>query len=110
VTAETERTEGKFASREDVAEELSSSLDDANPGQVDGLGADGTTSYEVTDWTVDEYDEEAEARLRADLRKALDLLDLARCSSADPGILRSWVAQRTALLRRHPARKVRESA
>ena len=109
VTVDAERIEGKFAGRDEVGEELSSAIEGADPGSIDGIGADGTSSYEVSDWTVEEVDEDELPRLRRDLRTALDLLDLARCSSADPGILRSWVGKRTGLLRRHTPRKAAAS-
>lgn len=54
VEVELERLEGKFAGRDEMAEELQQALDDANPSQVDGIGADGLSSYEVVDWTVEE--------------------------------------------------------
>lgn len=100
VTADVERIEGKFAGRDEVGEELSSTLENTDPGQVDGLGPDGTSSYEVQSWDVSEYDEAELDRLRKLSRDALDLLDLARCGSADPGIVRSWAAKRQGILRR----------
>jgi hypothetical protein len=47
-----ERTEGKFAARDELAEQLVEALDYANPSSVDGVGADGTSTYEVVDWVV----------------------------------------------------------
>lgn len=54
VSVEVERVEGKFASRDEVAEELVSALTDADPSSIDGIGADGTSSYEVSSWDVEE--------------------------------------------------------
>lgn len=54
VTAEVERTEGKFASRDEIFGELESALNDANPSELWGLGVDGTSNYEVTMWEVEE--------------------------------------------------------
>lgn len=47
-----ERTEGKFAPRDEMEEQIQEAIDSANPGSVDGIGSDGTSSYEVTDWMV----------------------------------------------------------
>lgn len=54
VEATLDRTEGKFASRDEMLERLQDALDSANPGTVDGVGSDGTSTYEVTDWSVEE--------------------------------------------------------
>lgn len=45
-----ERTEGKFVSRDDMAQELLDSIESADPGSVDV----DESSYEVTDFTVNE--------------------------------------------------------
>jgi hypothetical protein len=71
VSVEAERVEGKFASRDEVAEELSSALENADPGSVDGIGADGTTSYEVTSWDVEEQPQAKRVR-RPKLSAAAD--------------------------------------
>jgi hypothetical protein len=62
VEVEVERTEGKFASRDEVAEQITDALDSANPGSVDGIGADGMSTYEVTDWSVEEQPQPKRAR------------------------------------------------
>jgi hypothetical protein len=54
VEVEVERVEGKFASRDEVAEQLQEALEGADPGSIDGIGADGTSGYEVQSWSVDE--------------------------------------------------------
>ena len=54
VEVEVERIEGKFASRDDIETELVALLDEANYGEVSGIGADGASVYEITDWTVTE--------------------------------------------------------
>lgn len=54
VTVTTERTEGKFAPRDEQAEALAEMLEGANEGSIDGIGADGESSYEITDWSVEE--------------------------------------------------------
>lgn len=43
-----ERESGKFVSRDEMADELETALQDADPGTVD---VDETT-YNVTDWSV----------------------------------------------------------
>lgn len=54
VSVEVERVEGKFAARDEVEEQLREAIEGADPGQVDGIGADGTSSYEVQSWDVQE--------------------------------------------------------
>lgn len=54
VFVEVERTEGKFASRDEIAEQILEALDGANPGSISGVGADGTTEYEIVDFEVTE--------------------------------------------------------
>lgn len=51
IDAEVERVQGKFASREDL-EAVQEWLENANEGQIDGVGADGDSEYEVTNWEV----------------------------------------------------------
>ncbi len=62
VEVECERLEGKFAGRDEISEQLQEALDNANIGIVDGIGADGTTSYEVVDWQVTEEEVEKPKR------------------------------------------------
>ena len=52
VEAEVERISGKFASKDEIEGEIQQALDEANPGSVSGVGADGDSEYEVNDWTV----------------------------------------------------------
>lgn len=52
VSVSTERLSGKFASKDDVAEQLQAWLEGANEGTVSGVGADGDSEYEVTEWDV----------------------------------------------------------
>lgn len=52
VTVELERSEGKFASRDEMAEQLESALIEADPGSLDGMGAEGTSCYDVVNWEV----------------------------------------------------------
>ena len=54
VTVEVERIEGKFAPKDEIADALRDEIESANPGSVDGVGADGDTSYEVTEFTVED--------------------------------------------------------
>jgi hypothetical protein len=54
VTVEVERTEGKFASRDELYENIETALMDANPSEVYGIGSDGTSNYEITMWEVEE--------------------------------------------------------
>jgi hypothetical protein len=52
VSVELERTEGKFAPKDEVTERLTEFLEQANEGSVDGVGADGESVYEIIDWDV----------------------------------------------------------
>lgn len=54
VTIELERESGKFASRDEMAEALVDAIDSSDPGSLDGLGADGESTYTITDWTSEE--------------------------------------------------------
>lgn len=54
VNVELQRTQGKFASRDDMIGALIEELEGMDPGSIYGLGADGDSEYEVTSWTVDE--------------------------------------------------------
>jgi hypothetical protein len=50
VEVELERTEGKFVSRDDMAQELLDAIESADPGSIDV----DESSYEVTDFSVNE--------------------------------------------------------
>lgn len=49
---ELERSEGKFASRDDMEEALTEEIESADPGYLYGLGVNGESSYEVVSWEV----------------------------------------------------------
>ncbi|QBZ73231.1 hypothetical protein SEA_THERESITA_42 [Microbacterium phage Theresita] len=49
-----ERTEGKFASRDEIADALRDEIESNQPYSVDGIGADGSSSYEVTEYEVED--------------------------------------------------------
>jgi hypothetical protein len=53
INVELERTEGKFASRDEMAEEILGWLENANEGEVSGIGADCASTYEITAWDVE---------------------------------------------------------
>jgi hypothetical protein len=52
VEVEVERVQGKFASRDEILEQLQEVVEGADPGSVDGVGADGDSEYEVVNWEV----------------------------------------------------------
>lgn len=52
ITVSVDRVSGKFASKDDVIDQITGWLENANEGQVSGVGADGDSEYEVTDWDV----------------------------------------------------------
>lgn len=47
-----ERVQGKFASREEIEEKIRETLEDVYV-DLDGIGADGDSEYEVVDIVVD---------------------------------------------------------
>jgi hypothetical protein len=51
VDVELNRTEGKFATREEMAEQIMEAIDDANPNDLVG---DNDGQYEVVSWEVTE--------------------------------------------------------
>jgi len=54
VSVELEREEGKFASREEMADAIREWLEGADEGAIYGIGADGDSTYNTTSWEVDE--------------------------------------------------------
>ncbi len=62
VTVELDRTEGKFASREEVVESLTEWLENANQASIYGIGADGESTYEVINWDVEEVERPKSSR------------------------------------------------
>lgn len=51
VTAVVERSEGKFASRDELADQIRESIESADPGSLYG---DNGSQYDVTEWTVED--------------------------------------------------------
>lgn len=51
VTVEVERTEGKFASRDEIAEKIVEAIEDADPGQID---TDDGAVYEIVSFEADQ--------------------------------------------------------
>lgn len=47
-----ERSEGKFASRDEMIEAIVEWLDQANQDSIQGIGPDSDSSYDVSDWSV----------------------------------------------------------
>ena len=54
VSVEVNRTTGKFATRDDIAERIRDELEGSNPGTLDGLGADAESEYEIEMWEVED--------------------------------------------------------
>jgi hypothetical protein len=53
VTVELERESGKFAPRDEMADFIIGELEGVDPGTIDGIGADGESSYTVNSWGVE---------------------------------------------------------
>ena len=49
VEVEADRTEGKFASRDDIGEQIRAEIEGADPGTVEG---ENGGQYEITSWEV----------------------------------------------------------
>ena len=59
IEVEVERTEGKFASRDEIAEAIQEALANTGEGEsLSGLGADGDSEYEITSSVVVEVADE----------------------------------------------------
>jgi hypothetical protein len=54
VSVEVERESGKFASRDEIGEEIRTAIADADPGQISGVGADGMSEYNVIEFEVND--------------------------------------------------------
>lgn len=54
VHVELVRESGKFASRDEMFDAIRDTLEGADPGSIDGIGADGESYYNVESWEVDE--------------------------------------------------------
>lgn len=66
IDVELERTEGKFASRDEIEEELTGALDEANPSSIT---AENGGEYEIVDWVVTTTQETAPAPKRVRVQK-----------------------------------------
>ena len=53
VTVDVSRESGKFASREQIAEQIQNELEGQALSQIDGVGADGESVYNVDEWVVE---------------------------------------------------------
>lgn len=51
VEVEAERTEGKFATRDEIGDELMQAIESADPGSVEG---EEGGQYEIVSWDVEE--------------------------------------------------------
>jgi hypothetical protein len=54
VTVELQHEQGKFAPRDEIAEQLLESLNDADPMTLYGLGADSDSTYNTVSWETEE--------------------------------------------------------
>jgi hypothetical protein len=54
VEVELEREQGKFAGREEIVDAIEEWIQMADEGEVEGVGADGESTYTVTSWAVSE--------------------------------------------------------
>lgn len=61
VEVDVERSEGKFASREDIGDQIQQEIESADPGTITGEN-DGT--YDVTSWEVEQQEQARPGRHR----------------------------------------------
>ncbi len=61
VEVEVERMEGKFASRDELADWLLEAIEGSDPGSFSG-GQDGTSEYETVSFEVTEQEQEKRSR------------------------------------------------
>ena len=54
IEVELERTQGLFAARDEMVEQIIEAIEGADPGTVDGIGSNGDSSYDVVFWEVNE--------------------------------------------------------
>lgn len=70
VTVETNRESGKFATRDEQADNIRDAIEGADPGYLSGLGDDGDSEYTVDSWEVEDDDsEERIKKLRDRIRE-----------------------------------------
>ena len=53
IEAEVERAKGVFAPKDEIRDALLDAVMVADPGTLYGLGANGDTDYEITNWEVE---------------------------------------------------------
>lgn len=54
VNVEVTRESGKFATRDDMADQIREAIEGADPGFLSGLGEDGMSEYTVDGWDVED--------------------------------------------------------
>lgn len=54
IEVEVERVSGKFASKDEIADQIREALDSADPGTISNVGADSDSEYEVVNWSVED--------------------------------------------------------
>jgi hypothetical protein len=54
VEVEVERTQGLFAARDEMVDQIVESIESADPGSLSGIGANGDSEYDVLSWEVSE--------------------------------------------------------
>ena len=55
VTVSVTRESGKFASRDEIADQIIEAIEEANPEEISGIGSDGESTYTVDEWMAEEY-------------------------------------------------------
>lgn len=57
LTVEVNRTSGKFAPRDEIADAIIDEINSADPSSLYNLGADGDSEYEIESWEAEETPE-----------------------------------------------------
>lgn len=81
VTVETNRESGKFATRDEQADNIRDAIESADPGYLSGLGDYGDSEYTVDSWEVEDDDSEDVIK---GLRKRIKALEKEIRYLADP--------------------------
>lgn len=50
IEVEVERISGLFAPKDEIADQILSEIEGADPGSVTGVGANGDSEYEIVSW------------------------------------------------------------
>jgi hypothetical protein len=82
VVVEVERTNGKFASRDEIAEAIVSELEGAEPSTLDGIGSDSDSTYDVQSFEISDVSADEPKPKRTSRRKLRAAIAAAKTDPA----------------------------